>query len=414
MNDSMLLQSRANREQVTTIVLDTSALLRDRWLRFVNDPMINESVRTGTIRFAVPDIVVREFGAHCMGVADAACSALRKALPRASHELAINQFRAHGSAANAMELFTSLGFQVLPVPAVSHDELLRRLFDKRKPFRVGDGPSGCSDLGYRDSLIWHTVLELLQRDPGEVWFITNNERDFYSSNGKRDRLLLHEDLVEDLRGLKLLSERLRLARSIPEFKEAVLTPRFQARSELIVALESDGELMQILRNAYASALEQLDDYTWESIADVYHSGIPASHFGISPDLDMTSMALDQLEICNLNEIGGGQLSISTAVPMVADMSIVLNWRAVAEFPTEAHRYFNAEEFVRLDGEPGDWTPGAVRKSRVDLVVQMTARLELSSKSLTDPQFTWWGRNERGAPKLGASGRRRSRDRPNTV
>lgn len=76
--------------------------------------------------------------------------------------------------------------EVLPLPAIGHDELLDALFSARKPFAK-------SEKGYKDALIWWTVVEALD---GDGWvFTTDNTSDFLTGDGSA----LADDLLADLR-----------------------------------------------------------------------------------------------------------------------------------------------------------------------------------------------------------------------
>jgi hypothetical protein len=63
---------------------------------------------------------------------------------------------------------------IVPVPQTGHQMLLTRALENRKPFD-GEGKNG-----YRDALIWHTVLDVCEQAGGiaKVVFITENTSDF--------------------------------------------------------------------------------------------------------------------------------------------------------------------------------------------------------------------------------------------
>jgi hypothetical protein len=81
-------------------------------------------------------------------------------------------------------------FAVLPYPLTTHAELLRRDLDRRKPFNE-------KGRGYRDALIWESILELAAKSENEIVLVSRNAGDF----GKDG--FLHPDLAQDLiqRGL---------------------------------------------------------------------------------------------------------------------------------------------------------------------------------------------------------------------
>lgn len=76
---------------------------------------------------------------------------------------------------------------VLAHPAISHRALVDRVLAKRRPFRE-------SEKGYRDVLIWYTVLE--EAEKNDVILLTANTSDFGEKAG--ESIQLARDLVEDL------------------------------------------------------------------------------------------------------------------------------------------------------------------------------------------------------------------------
>jgi hypothetical protein len=79
---------------------------------------------------------------------------------------------------------------VLPLPDVSHESLLARDLSGRKPFRA-------SGKGYRDALIWESLLEHLRAisSPMEMVFVTN-DNDF--GGHAKDGSILDSDLLDEI------------------------------------------------------------------------------------------------------------------------------------------------------------------------------------------------------------------------
>ena len=88
------------------------------------------------------------------------------------------------------ELESSLsaaGFEVLAVPPVPHMQVVSRSVGRRRPCdSKGDG--------YRDTLIWFSVLLTTQENPDEVVLFVTNDSDFMDD----DRETFHDDLFDDL------------------------------------------------------------------------------------------------------------------------------------------------------------------------------------------------------------------------
>jgi len=103
----------------------------------------------------------------------------------------------------------TLNGRILGYPKVEHQELVRRDLDSVKPFAA-------SGKGYRDALIWFSIVELLQVGDDEIIFLTSNSNDWWeSSKGCR----LHRDLQRDLVDRGIRADRIRLLPSLADFNE---------------------------------------------------------------------------------------------------------------------------------------------------------------------------------------------------
>ena len=81
------------------------------------------------------------------------------------------------------------GAHIVRIPRISHEDVVKRDLMRRKPFSE-------SGKGYRDTLIWETVLAELRKEQTPIALVSHNIKDFAGS----DRTL-HTDLVNDLREL---------------------------------------------------------------------------------------------------------------------------------------------------------------------------------------------------------------------
>jgi hypothetical protein len=103
-------------------------------------------------------------------------------------------------------LFGDLDAQLLPLPTVSHADVLKRALAAKKPF-VDSGR------GYRDALIWHNIVELLRASSDQIVFVSQNSDDW--CGGRKDAF--HPDLVAELGDEGLQSERLMIVPSLFDF-----------------------------------------------------------------------------------------------------------------------------------------------------------------------------------------------------
>jgi hypothetical protein len=121
----------------------------------------------------------------------------------------------------------ALNTQFLPYPEIPHEKLVRRALARRKPFAA-------SGAGYRDALIWHTILDLVRSDTSErVAFITANTKDFMD-----DEHRLHPDLAADLLELAVEQGRVSIYDSLDTFITEHVKPELEELEGLKVELSS--------------------------------------------------------------------------------------------------------------------------------------------------------------------------------
>lgn len=84
------------------------------------------------------------------------------------------------------------GLNILDYSLVSQNEVVNRALKNVRPFQEGEK-------GYRDTLIWLSLLDFIQRNDikDDVIFISANKDDFYDKNKKG--IVFHHDLLMDLK-----------------------------------------------------------------------------------------------------------------------------------------------------------------------------------------------------------------------
>ncbi|WP_072814929.1 PIN domain-containing protein [Rhodococcus zopfii] len=158
-----------------------------------------------------------------------------------------------------------LGIEIAPLPAtIDHLDIARRASERRAPYgTAGNGKEEHLKDGYRDTLIWLTVLAVAENHPAcDVWFVSDNYSDFGGKSENRDSrdvsdypLAWHSQLTPDLAS-KGLTDRVFYARGLRRLEEHLLAkyaPLPDAeRDELWAAVERselDRQLMLALFGA---------------------------------------------------------------------------------------------------------------------------------------------------------------------
>lgn len=112
------------------------------------------------------------------------------------------------------------GATILDYPAVPHQTVVQRALARRKPFSE-------SDKGYRDFLIWQSVVGIAESGNEPVAFITRNRKDFAD-----DELHLHPDLVVDIQERELEPDRVVLFQDLEQFVNAHVKPAMEVLEDV--------------------------------------------------------------------------------------------------------------------------------------------------------------------------------------
>jgi len=115
----------------------------------------------------------------------------------------------------------------IPIPAVSHQILVQRAVSRLRPFRE-------EDKGYRDTLIWLSLMTRLKGSEDSIAFITNDEV-FYKDKQTND---IHPDLSNELVKDGINPDRFVLYRSLNEFVDKFVSPKLKGLEDIRADIES--------------------------------------------------------------------------------------------------------------------------------------------------------------------------------
>lgn len=108
-----------------------------------------------------------------------------------------------------------VGAIICPYPKTSHEQLVAKCLSRRKPF------SENGQNGYRDALIWESILEILVED--NVTFITQNSKDFF----EKDKQALHPHLLEELRQHNIDANQITVFKNLHNFAADYVKPTME-------------------------------------------------------------------------------------------------------------------------------------------------------------------------------------------
>ena len=139
---------------------------------------------------------------------------------------------------NYLGRLKELGIKVLPYPSVKHIDIVKKELNGKKPFAN-------SQKGYRDSLIWETVLEQLvpMKDliyDTQVLFLSSNTHDFAA----KDKLL-HPDLIEDFTNKGFLECAVELVADIDNFFNENINGELEELESIAVSLKNNHKFNRV-------------------------------------------------------------------------------------------------------------------------------------------------------------------------
>ena len=298
-----------NDEGMTVVVIDTNAVHRDPWLKNAPGTALVALADGGECVLVLPKVVTDELRRQQHDWVE---------LNRAEVSKTIQKMRGNPVDVQAItgrlaESFNDLDAQIdssfdtllaqagveeEAVPTDITARLVERDLARRRPFiEEGSGPWSA---GFRDAVIWETVLVRLSRLPvGDKLILVTADKGFLSDSGNS----LHEDLLNDLDERRIAHDRVIcaqttfLARTQVESLAAAATEEAANRAELVrVATDSlyalDGQDISIqmvysgdydypdfvkfqvppMESATIVAIDQNTDYRFEETVDGIKTG----------------------------------------------------------------------------------------------------------------------------------------------
>ena len=159
----------------------------------------------------------------------------------------------------------NLNIALIKYPTVSHRDMVKRELSKRKPFKD-------STKGYRDALIWETVLELGKqcRMDDTIVLLTENTDDFAEK-----KTGLHPDLVEDCKEKGISEGKILLVSDFKKLIHDEIIPTFEKLNQSFNELQQYGsvgniDISEIVRKSLdRDSVQHLFDYNPDIVQNPY-------------------------------------------------------------------------------------------------------------------------------------------------
>lgn len=314
------------------IVLDTNIFCRDFYARGTQMQLL---LKMGNI--IVPEIVFDEtLNKHREKMREAGGAAQKKL--EEYNRLVCDEVKIDFEAKYAAEdaeyedfltnlLFSHDAYPPEDYPNVEHKIIVARALSRKKPFK----PDGRE--GYRDYLVWRTVLEIVKCHAAPIHFVSENPKDFADENDKRK---LHSDLLEEMKQLQIDSTKLTYWSSLKDFIDEVVKPELQKA-------EDEEKLKQsLLENAQLS--DAVSAYLDEHLKGFDVRGYDIFVPGAGPLID-TFEDQGDTEITDISKVDQDKLLITMRCKYYCVVGSKLSKADAASFPKE---YLENSSIVEAD------------------------------------------------------------------
>lgn len=202
-----------------------------------------------------------------------------------------------------------LGIGIIPYPNTGHKIMVARELGKKKPFKD-------STKGYRDALIWDSVMEHTQKYSSNcgIIFLTANSKDF----ADKDKKGLHTDLIADCISNGIPPTSIRLVTDIQNFIDNEIILRSTELKEKFNQLQQDGGLGDI------DFIQLIQDYISKDMLDnLISSNDFDSYPGYAPGLyenpEISSIEKVSCSFNTIREISSDTILIQSEVSVQVDL-----------------------------------------------------------------------------------------------
>lgn len=193
------------------LILDTNVLYNDWYMKQAHIVSLEIFVRNDELQIVIPEVVLIELKNKFKYYLKKHISDLNKSkipfqrlvdfeikTPSETHlDSLFEKYCQHLDSR-----LRKLQVEIIRVPNTTHSIILDRIYTCKKPFKKPDlrkDKINFGDQGYKDYLIWESILKHLISKKDNIVFFISNDNAFFNSNESD----LHEDLYKDLDSLKI-------------------------------------------------------------------------------------------------------------------------------------------------------------------------------------------------------------------
>lgn len=299
------------------IIIDTNIIHLDFKLKNARIVSLCNTADILGHKVYIPEVVIDEVVKQYNEIAKDQINSFNKALKKLSN-LSISPITqapidARNFIGNYRNILVSrieqLGISIIPYPKTEHKVMVARELWGKKPFKD-------STKGYRDALIWDSVMEHAQKNAPNcgIIFLTENSKDF----ADKDKKGLHADLIDDCIFRGIQSTSIRLVTDVYNFINKEIIGISTELHNKLKQLQEEGCLGKInferLIQNYIS-IDMLDDL----VSDNDFDGTPGYSPGLYENLEITSIEDISCLFNTIREISSDTILVQSEVSVQVDL-----------------------------------------------------------------------------------------------
>ncbi|WP_424446708.1 PIN domain-containing protein [Microbacterium sp. CH-015] len=334
------------------VVLDANSIHSDPWLAGDPGKKLLDLAAAGSCVVIYPEVVIdellrqrREAAQRAHDQAAKGISDMGKAgidVSQTSSDLEASFEKIGSDLDSAFQaLLDRDGVRSEPVPNVPLEDIIERDLARRRPFKEVELGQKPVSVGFRDTVIWETVREVVDPARGydRVLFVTA-DKGFLSDDSKS----LHQDLLDDLDERGVDRSRVVSVKNVPHANSEV--EEAAARAALVTA--ATNALYELVGEDISMQLVYGGDYDYP---DFVRFGVPAMESG-------SISAIDQTSEFELTEAGATVTATADALLYIEGAVFKGDW------------FMDDGESVSISGELNDHYFEASSEVEVRVVVEM--------------------------------------------
>jgi hypothetical protein len=353
------------------VIMDTNIYVKNFYMKHDHYSLLRDSLNQLNLVWGLPEIVFDEvIGKYKNNIVE-----LNKNIKLINKEIKklidddeitqkqIDEEKAYNKYKTSLKrLFrNTINMIMLPYPRKKHREIADRAIRKLKPFKEnGDG--------YRDTLLWETILSVLASEKyANILFVTNDKKDFCIRKGK-NKGKLHPELISDINDLNLDINKIEVFNSLYAILTKYIRPKLTDLNKIKSRLEKD---------KYIISKEELSDILSQKLAyETIYVSMPDSNSTECVIEYIFSITIDEIEY--VSRLNDERLLIE----------VKTNVEAEFEYYVDKFEIYESEdrEYSINDSDWNDW----VAQVSIERTLECSAIFVLNEKSkevkLIDSQF----------------------------